>query len=79
MASLDPVDELRPQAAAGFEDVFGLSFEELPADEGAGLWPQPLHEQLTARPTGASPASIERLRRQGGKVILTRSGDLAVA
>jgi lipoyl(octanoyl) transferase len=48
------VDEIRPHAAAGFEDVFDLSFEAVPADEGAGLWPQPIHEQLTAKPTGAA-------------------------
>ena len=48
------VDEVRPHAAAAFEEVFDLSFQELPADEGAGLWPQPIHEQLTARPTGAT-------------------------
>jgi lipoyl(octanoyl) transferase len=48
------VDEVRPHAAAAFEDVFGLTFEELPADEGAGLWPQPIHERLTAKPTGAT-------------------------
>ena len=41
----------RPQA---LEEVFGLAFEELPADDGAGLWPQPLHERLTAKPTGAT-------------------------
>jgi lipoyl(octanoyl) transferase len=40
------VDELRPHAAAALEEVFGLAFEELPADDGHGLWPQPLHEQL---------------------------------
>jgi lipoyl(octanoyl) transferase len=50
------VDEVRPHAAAAFEEVFDLSFEELPADEGAGLWPQPIHEQLTAKPTGATRA-----------------------
>ena len=48
------VDEVRPHAAAAFEAVFDLSFEELPTDEGAGLWPQPLHEQLTGKPTGAT-------------------------
>jgi lipoyl(octanoyl) transferase len=48
------VDEVRPHAAAAFEDVFGLTFEDLPADEGAGLWPQPIHERLTAKPTGAT-------------------------
>jgi lipoyl(octanoyl) transferase len=48
------VDEVRPYAAAAFEEVFDLSFDDLPADEGAGLWPQPIHEQLTAKPTGAT-------------------------
>ena len=48
------VDEVRPHAAAALGEVFGLAFDEIPADEGAGLWPQPLHERLTAKPTGAS-------------------------
>jgi lipoyl(octanoyl) transferase len=48
------VDEVRPHAATAFEEVFDLSFDDLPADEGAGLWPQPIHEQLTAKPTGAT-------------------------
>ena len=33
-------------AVAALEEVFGLELEELPADEGAGLWPQPRHAQL---------------------------------
>jgi lipoyl(octanoyl) transferase len=40
------VDEVRPAAAAALEDVFGLELEELPADEGPGLWPQPVHARL---------------------------------
>jgi len=40
------VAEVRPHAAAALEEVFGLNFEELPADGGHGLWPQPLHEKL---------------------------------
>ena len=48
------VDEVRPHAAAALEEVFGLGFDDLPADKGAGLWPQPIHEQLTAKPTGAT-------------------------
>jgi lipoyl(octanoyl) transferase len=40
------VDELRPHAAEAIGEVFGLELEELPADEGHGLWPQPLHEKL---------------------------------
>ena len=47
------VDELRPHAAAALEDLFDLSLDEVPAEEGAGLWPQPLHEQLQGKPTGA--------------------------
>jgi lipoyl(octanoyl) transferase len=40
------VDDVRPAAAAALADVFDLSFEELPADEGAGLWAQPTHARL---------------------------------
>jgi lipoyl(octanoyl) transferase len=42
-------DEVRPAAVAAIADVFGLDFEELPADDGAGLWPQPIHASLAAR------------------------------
>jgi lipoyl(octanoyl) transferase len=42
------VDEVRPHAVAALGEVFGLDFEELPADEGAGLWPQPVHDRLAA-------------------------------
>jgi lipoyl(octanoyl) transferase len=41
------VDEVRPAAAAALADVFDLDFEKLPADEGAGLWQQPLHSRLS--------------------------------
>ena len=40
------VDEVRPVAAAAIAEVFDLELEELPVDEGAGLWPQPVHERL---------------------------------
>jgi lipoyl(octanoyl) transferase len=43
------VEEVRPHAVAALEGVFGLELEELPADDGAGLWPQPAHAQLAAR------------------------------
>jgi len=42
------VDEVRPAAAAALEDVFQLALEELPADDGAGLWAQPTHARLAA-------------------------------
>jgi lipoyl(octanoyl) transferase len=43
------VDDVRPVAAAALEEVLGLTFEELAADEGAGLWEQPTHADLAAR------------------------------
>jgi len=42
------VDDVRPAAVQAFADVFGLTFEELPAEDGAGLWEQPVHEKLAA-------------------------------
>src|SRR5919109_1379012 len=38
------VEEVRSAAAEAIADVFGLELEEIPADEGAGLWPQRIHE-----------------------------------
>jgi lipoate-protein ligase B len=43
------VGEVRPHAVAALAEVFGLEFEELPADDGIGLWTQPLHTQLASR------------------------------
>jgi lipoyl(octanoyl) transferase len=40
------VDEVRPAAAAALGEVFDLELEELPAEDGAGLWPQPVHERI---------------------------------
>ena len=40
------VDEVRPAAAAALGEVFGLELEELPAEDGHGLWGQPVHSQL---------------------------------
>jgi hypothetical protein len=42
------LDEVRPHAVAALEHVFGLELEELPVEDGAGLWPQTLHAQLAA-------------------------------
>jgi lipoyl(octanoyl) transferase len=42
------VDEVRPVAGAAIAEVFDLELEELPADEGPGLWPQPVHSRLGA-------------------------------
>jgi lipoyl(octanoyl) transferase len=43
------VDEVRPHAVAALEEVFGLELEGLPAEEGIGLWSQPLHAQLATK------------------------------
>ena len=43
------VDELRPHAATALEEVFSLSFEELPGNAGPELWEQPVHADLAAR------------------------------
>ena len=47
------VDEARPHAAAAIADVFGLVLEELPAEDGVGLWPQPVHRKVVAKPIHA--------------------------
>jgi lipoate-protein ligase B len=42
------VDEVRPAAVEALAAVFELDFEDLPADVGAGLRPQPVHATLGA-------------------------------
>jgi lipoyl(octanoyl) transferase len=43
------IDEVLPAAVAALAEVYELAFEELPAEDGAGLWGQPVHEKLGAR------------------------------
>ncbi len=43
------VAEVKPAAVAALGQVFGLEFDTLPAEDGAGLWAQPVHEKLAAR------------------------------
>jgi len=43
------VAEVKPAAATALAGVFGLELETLPAEDGAGLWAQPVHEKLGAR------------------------------
>jgi lipoyl(octanoyl) transferase len=43
------VDEARPHAAAALAEVFDLELAELPAEDGAGLWAQPVHASLASR------------------------------
>ena len=43
------VDDVRPAARDAIAEVFDLELEPLPAEEGAGLWEQPVHSRLAAR------------------------------
>jgi lipoyl(octanoyl) transferase len=43
------VDEVRSSAIEAIAGVYELDFEALPADGGAGLWPQKIHASLAAR------------------------------
>ena len=42
------VADARPLLTASLADAFELDLERLPAEAGAGLWPQPLHERMGA-------------------------------
>jgi lipoyl(octanoyl) transferase len=56
------VDEVRTHAVAALEQVFDLTLEEVPAEDGHGLWPQPIHSALhrsAARPSGRSPGTVQ--------------------
>jgi lipoyl(octanoyl) transferase len=55
------VDDVRPRAAAALAEVFGLAFEELPAEDGIGLWPQPVHEKISAKPMRSTARSGEAI------------------
>ena len=50
------VDDVRPRAVEAFAEAFDLELEELPADEGAGLWPQPIHARVSGKPTQGTRA-----------------------
>jgi len=43
------IEEVHPIAVQAIAEVYGLDFEELPAEDGAGLWPQRIHVSLAAR------------------------------
>jgi lipoate-protein ligase B len=43
------VDDVRPAAAQAISEVFELELEDLPADVGSGLRPQPVHASLAGR------------------------------
>ncbi len=43
------VADVRPAAIGAVAEVFGLELEELPGEDGAGLWAQPVHAALASR------------------------------
>jgi lipoyl(octanoyl) transferase len=43
------VEDVRAPAVEAIAGVFELEFEELPAEDGVGLWPQRIHASLAAR------------------------------
>ena len=43
------VEEVRPAAIRAIAEVFDLHLDEVPADDGAGLWRQAIHTSLAAR------------------------------
>jgi lipoyl(octanoyl) transferase len=43
------VADVRGVAVEAIADVFELDFEELPAEDGAGLWPQRIHASIAER------------------------------
>ena len=43
------VEDVRPAAIEAIAEVFDLALEEIPADDGAGLWSQSIHASLAAR------------------------------
>jgi len=48
------VGEVRPRAAEALAEVLGLTLEPLPAEDGGGLWSQPVHERISAKPIRAT-------------------------
>jgi hypothetical protein len=55
------LDDVRPAAAEAIGEVFDLALEELPAEEGTGLWPQPVHEKISVKPTSQHTRSGEAI------------------
>jgi lipoyl(octanoyl) transferase len=68
-----PVDEVRPHAAAALEDVFDLAFEDLPAEDGHGLWSQPIHSTLRQSPVTPAPDARPAGAAQGVEQVVSRA------
>lgn len=45
------IEEVQPYAVAALAEVFDLLPKAVPAEDGHGLWSQPIHERSSAKPT----------------------------
>ena len=52
------VDEVRPLAHAALAEVFDLQLDPLPAEDGHGLWPQSVHQQLATPSVSRTNATV---------------------
>ena len=52
------VDEVRPHAHAALAEVFELELEALPSEDGHGLWPQTVHQQLAHASVSRTKATV---------------------
>jgi len=52
------VDDVRPFAHAALAEVFDLQLEPLPAEDGHGLWEQPIHQQLADASVARTNATV---------------------
>jgi lipoyl(octanoyl) transferase len=49
-----PVEDVERVLTSALAEVFGLVLEEVPAEDGTGLWPQPIHDKVSATPIHAA-------------------------
>jgi lipoyl(octanoyl) transferase len=52
------VDDVRPLAHAALAEVFDLQLDPLPAEDGHGLWPQSVHQQLATSSVSRTNATV---------------------
>jgi lipoyl(octanoyl) transferase len=50
--------EIRPLAHEAIADVFELQLEPLPAEDGHGLWPQSVHQQLASAKVDRTKSTV---------------------
>jgi len=52
------VDDVRPLAHAALAEVFGFELDPLPVEDGHGLWPQSVHQQLADSSVSRTKATV---------------------